>query len=140
MFHNLKVKAKMPSEMTDRDTSGRFLNGNQSGKGRKLGSRNRLSEDFLRDLHETWNEHGKSALTKCATHDASVFYKIVAGILPSKFETSLSVSLTADFEAARTFAEAWDIVKQSRKLIGASPIIDADFTEAELRDVELSSD
>src|SRR4029450_11425530 len=42
--------------------SGRFLTGNTCGPGRKVGSRNLLTTQFLDDLRATWATHGRSAL------------------------------------------------------------------------------
>jgi len=39
-----------------RDTRGRFTKGWKGG-GRKLGSRQKIAEDFLADFHAVWQEH-----------------------------------------------------------------------------------
>jgi hypothetical protein len=111
----------------------------QSGNpnGRPRGSRNKLSEEFLSDLQHAWSQHGPDALAKCATGDPVAFCKIVGNLIPRQFESSLHVSLTAEFEAAASFAEAWKVVKQAKSLIGAKPVIEL---EAERRDAELSDD
>ncbi len=43
-----------------RDERGRYLKGIPGGPGRPVGSRNKLNEDFLRDLHDDWEQHGKA--------------------------------------------------------------------------------
>jgi hypothetical protein len=127
-------ESKTEPATLDRDEkSGRFLTGNNGG-GRRKGSRNKLSEDFLADLHDAWQKNGPTALAKCAAGDPTAFCKIVANILPAKFESTMSISLSADFEAARDFAEAWRVVKLARQTIGAEiPVIDL---EPERRDCE----
>src|SRR5438874_7377069 len=68
----------------------------QSGNpaGRPRGSRGRLSEDFLSDLHSAWGEHGATALARCARDEPGVFCKIVAGLLPRSVD--LTVDATTD--------------------------------------------
>ena len=62
--------------------TGRFLPGNTGFGGRPKGSRNKLGEEFLEDLHAEWTEHGKSTL-KLAREDKPMdFVRMVAGILP----------------------------------------------------------
>jgi hypothetical protein len=46
-----------------RDEHGRYLKGIPGGPGRPVGSRNKLSQDFLRDLQEDWEQHGKNILS-----------------------------------------------------------------------------
>ena len=45
-----------------RDEQGRWLRGIPGGPGRPVGSRNKLSQDFLGDLQEDWEQHGKDIL------------------------------------------------------------------------------
>ena len=42
--------------ITIRDGRGRYLKGMPGGPGRPMGSRNRLTEDFLRDLQADWEQ------------------------------------------------------------------------------------
>ena len=88
----------------DRDTrSGRFLTGCKPGPGRQLGSRNKLAENFIADLHATWEEHGAAALAKCAVDEPAQFVRVVASLMPK------DINLTVGVDAAtfvRTFREA----------------------------------
>jgi hypothetical protein len=43
-----------------RDQHGRWVKGFYGGPGRPVGSRNKLSEQFLADLQEDWEQHGKA--------------------------------------------------------------------------------
>ena len=45
-----------------RDEHGRYLKGIPGGPGRPVGSRNKLSQDFLGDLQEDWDQHGPEIL------------------------------------------------------------------------------
>jgi hypothetical protein len=44
-----------------RTAKGTFAPGNKVARGRR-GNRNKLSEAFLADFHDTWRKHGKKAL------------------------------------------------------------------------------
>ena len=102
-----------------RDDRGRFLTGNNGG-GRKKGSRARLGEDFLADLHDTWQEYGQRALTKVATTEPAAFCKIVANVLPREvLLKALNVNATVDLstmEDTKGFLEAY---RYARDRIGA---------------------
>ena len=69
----------------------------QSGNpaGRPRGSRGKLSEDFLLDLHCAWTAHGADALARCAKTEPGVFCKIVASLLPKSLDVNLSASVDA---------------------------------------------
>jgi hypothetical protein len=76
---------------SDRDSTGRFKSGNVGGPGRKPGSRNKLGEAFLEDLLDAWNEHGATALERCATEEPAQFVRVVASLMPK--DINLNVAL-----------------------------------------------
>lgn len=59
------------------------VSGNPAG--RKKGSRNRLSEDFLGALSDDFAEHGAAAIRACREGDPATYVKVVASILPKEF-------------------------------------------------------
>jgi hypothetical protein len=65
------------------------FDGSRPGPGRPKGSRNKLSEAFLRDFCEAWEERGKAALEAVATTDPSTFIKVTAQLLPAKLEAEV---------------------------------------------------
>jgi hypothetical protein len=77
----------------------------QSGnpKGRPQGSRNKLSEDFLADLHESWLALGKAALVTVAWTDPVAYVRLVASLIPRELEATIAPDLermsTAQLEA-----------------------------------------
>src|SRR5215467_12065807 len=84
----------------------------QSGNpnGRPKGSRSRLGEQFLQDLFETWQEHGKQALETCAKREPIQLIKVVGNILPKQIiETAFSVSANVNMnvEDAKAFLQAY---------------------------------
>jgi Family of unknown function (DUF5681) len=101
----------------DRDVeTGRFIQGNSGNPlGRPRGSRNKLGEAFLMDLHDEWLRSGASALKRVAKDDPVQFVKVVASILPREIDTTLTVD-TELFQEVRDFREAWRL---ARSFIGA---------------------
>jgi hypothetical protein len=91
------MMAMSETSTADRDTqTGRFLPGNAGNGGRKPGQRNKLGEAFLEDLREAWNEHGASALARCAKDEPGTFCKIVSSLLPKTIDLNVAVDV-ADF-------------------------------------------
>lgn len=83
-----------------RDTKGRFVSGVKPGPGRPKGSRNRLTEDFLRDLADVWEEHGKEALICTAKDEPAKFASIVASLMPREATLDVNVDFTAMTDTA----------------------------------------
>jgi hypothetical protein len=104
-----------------RDERGRFISGNNGG-GRKLGSRNKLTTEFIDDLYAKWRKHGKDVLDRLIKDDPAAFMRTVAQILPKELDATLNVNVGL-FAEARNFAEAYRI---ARDYIGAdTPLIEA---------------
>jgi hypothetical protein len=57
-------------------------------KGRPKGSRNKLSEDFIADLHESWLALGKAALVTAAWTDPVGYVRVVASLVPKDIEAT----------------------------------------------------
>ena len=55
----MATNGKNGKSVVARDERGRWLKGFSGGPGRPLGSRNKLSEHFLCDLQEDWEQHGQ---------------------------------------------------------------------------------
>src|SRR5262245_27950411 len=64
----------------------------QSGNpaGRPKGSRNKLSEDFFRDLCDAWQVFGKPALETMAMLYPVEFVRLVASLLPKEPEATIA--------------------------------------------------
>jgi hypothetical protein len=73
--------------------TGQFVKGYEGGPGRQKGSRNRLAEDFLRDLHTEWEKSGPEALSKCAKDEPATFCKIVANLMPKEIDSTFKVDI-----------------------------------------------
>ncbi len=60
----------------------------QSGnpRGRKKGSRNKLSEDFLSALTDDFTSHGAAVIAKVRKSRPHEYLKIVASVIPREFD------------------------------------------------------
>jgi hypothetical protein len=99
----------------------------QSGNpgGRPKGSRNRLSEDFIRAFAEDFEVHGAAVIEEVRRERPSDYLKIAASLLPKDFELTVNTNLeTASIlAAASTFSEAYAIARS---------MITTDVVEAEV--------
>ena len=64
----------------------------QSGnpKGRPQGSRNKLSEEFFRDLCDAWQVFGKPALETMAMLYPAEFVRVVASLMPKETQATIT--------------------------------------------------
>lgn len=76
-----------------RDHKGRFQIGSVGGPGRRTGSRNKLTEQFITDFYTTWQESGLQALRKVRDEDPAAYVRVAASLLPRQAEIDLNVSL-----------------------------------------------
>ena len=113
-----------------RTTSGQFAKGHRGYGGRPKGSRNKLSESFLSDLHKAWLKHGKKVLDKVAESAPETFLRMVGQVLPRvmEFDGVMNVQHHSTLHIeARDFAEAYE---RWGKHIGANvPMIETDVVE-----------
>jgi hypothetical protein len=65
-----------------------FVKGMAKLGGRVKGSRNKISEAFLKDLAAEWEASGPAALKVMAHEEPGNFVKVVAALLPKEFEIS----------------------------------------------------
>ena len=96
----------------------------QSGnpKGRKPGSRNKLADQFIHDLHDEWQAHGAETLSKARKADPVAFIKVVAGLLPK--DINLNVS------AAERFGQIIEHIEQQAGVTPALPQPGAEHSQA----------
>ena len=69
------------SEMS-KDTQ--FKVGNPGGPGRPLGSKNRLSEYFLYELFDHFEEHGREAIERVCKDRPGEYLRIIASLIPKE--------------------------------------------------------
>src|SRR5258707_1495250 len=102
-----------PESTGQSQSDSRFKPG-QSGNptGRPKGSRNRLSERFIADFCEVWEEHGIAALRTLVTSDPASLVRAAVSLIPKQFEHSgpeagplvVEGKLPTDLELARMIA------------------------------------
>jgi hypothetical protein len=56
-----------------RDQHGRWVKGVPGGPGRPVGSRNKLTEDFLSDMHAAWLERGPEVIDRLIAERPEVY-------------------------------------------------------------------
>src|SRR5262245_45856373 len=74
-------------------TTGQFLLGHKGTGGRPPGSRNKLGEKFIEDVHAKWRKHGKQVLDEVIKTDPVAFLRVVAQILPKELDATLNVNI-----------------------------------------------
>jgi hypothetical protein len=73
----------------EQDTCGRFVTGNIGG-GRPKGSRNKLGEDFIADLHADWQLHGIEVIKAVREQRPQDYLRVVASIMPKDFNVNVN--------------------------------------------------
>lgn len=78
----------MSDDARDPET-GQFVKGYNGGPGRPKGSRNKLGEAFLQDMHAAWEAKGVEAINRVIEERPQDFLKVVAGILPKEMNVNV---------------------------------------------------
>lgn len=65
-----------------------FKPGNDGGPGRPKGSRNKLSESFLKALADDFEKHGTDVIEKLRAEGASQYCNVIARLMPKLMELS----------------------------------------------------
>ena len=91
----------------------------QSGnpKGRPKGSRNKLSEDFFRDLSEAWQAFGKPALMAMAWTDPVAFVRVAAQLMPKDVEVTAT-----NIRAERMSDDELEALIERHRDVGEDPL------------------
>ncbi len=74
----------------------KFEKGNQFGRGRPKGSKNKLSRDYLAALATDFKANGKDAIELLRDSDISTYNRILAGLIPK------DIDLTAEIAGDKT--------------------------------------
>jgi hypothetical protein len=87
-----------------RDERGHYLKGMPA-----VGSRNRLSEDFLRDLHVAWTTHGSTVLDRIITERPEILFLAMTKLA---LVHPVEQSQPQDFDRPRAREQALDKLEQ----------------------------
>ncbi len=107
--------------LAERDPkTGQFLVGHSRCGGRQIGSRNKLTTEFLDDLYAKWRKHGAEVLDRVIRDDPAQFLKTVAAVLPKQLDETLNLNVSL-FAEARDLNEAYKLAVEymNRKVIEA---------------------
>jgi hypothetical protein len=108
----MSKKASQNKQVEGRDPeSGRFLAGNGGNGGRKPGSRNKLCEAFIADLHSRWMTDGPQVLDAVIKDKPHEFLKVIARLLPQQFDETVNLNVSV-------LAEIKDFVECYRYALG----------------------
>jgi hypothetical protein len=66
-----------------------------------LGSRNKLTAEFLDDLYAKWQEHGADVLERVIRDDPAAFLRTVAQIMPKEID----VNAGSDFDGMESVSD-----------------------------------
>jgi len=102
----------------NRDAKGRFVAGNSVSR---KGSRNKLGEHFLADLHEEWLKSGPDALARLSLTDPGAFVRVVAQVLPREVEVEFGFDPAKAAQFAHSFRLALQVLSGEEP-----PLIEAD--------------
>ncbi len=72
----------------DRDEKGLFAPGNPGGPGRPKGSRNKLSEAYLKALADDFAEHGVETIEKLRADRPDIYVGAIGKLMPKLLELS----------------------------------------------------
>ena len=84
------------TEIIEKDEKGRFLPGNSGFGGRPKGSRNKLGEDFIKALHDDFDQHGIAAIQAMRIAKPHQYLNVIAGLLPRELKVTTESDLTND--------------------------------------------
>jgi hypothetical protein len=75
----------------------------QSGNpaGRKVGSRNKLAQDFIDKVYEDWQAHGAKAIIAMREQSPSKYCSLVAALIPQHFKVEHDHTLTLNEDEIR---------------------------------------
>jgi len=62
-------------------------------KGRKVGSRNKLRDEFFVHLSNAWTKYGEAALMACAMTTPTEFCRMVAHLMPRDIEVAVTQNI-----------------------------------------------
>jgi hypothetical protein len=81
-----------------RDAKGRFLVGNKPPGGRPLGSRNKLTENFLAAVEASWRKHGATVLDRVAQEEPAQYLRAICMLMPKDVQLDVNIDVRQQIE------------------------------------------
>jgi hypothetical protein len=89
------------------EKSGRFVTGN-SGGGRPVGSRNKLTTMYMENLRLAWEQHGAEVIERIVRDDPMGFARLIGSLMPRDVHLSVGVeSFVVRAPAVTGDSRAW---------------------------------
>jgi len=102
--------------------------GNPAGKAK--GTRHKISEAFLEDMHAAWKTKGAEAIAKVVEERPHEFLKVVAGLLPRDVNVKIdNLAEIDDAELAASLAALRSLANTCAAEIARAGAIEAESTE-----------
>ena len=98
-------------EIVERDARGRFLTGGKAGPGRRPGSRNRHSENFLAAFANDFEQHGTAVIEQVRRQSPEVWLKLAGDLLPRETAQKMEGAGEASiFRSCGSVEEIFDLL------------------------------
>jgi hypothetical protein len=112
-------KIKMPKGNPNPSPATRFSADNP-GRAKQKGARDRLTANFLTELAESFEQHGRQAIQAVMLLDTPKYLQIVAALVPKLVEVTRTIDEVSDEELAAAISAVTEAIKNSGKL-GPAP-------------------
>lgn len=86
------ISGMSDDDQVKRDENGRFVKGHSGyPSGKPRGTKNKLVEDFIKDLYADWKTNGKQAITDVREKDTSTYLRVVAAMVPKEIDFKATI-------------------------------------------------
>lgn len=94
-------------------------------KGRAMGSRQKLTEKFIKDLADHYDKEGMRAIERVAEENPLGYLQIVCRLLPKDVTLTVSTDLSSALpqDQLRRIAEAWMLSQQDDSVLEGESVI-----------------
>jgi hypothetical protein len=100
--------------MADHLKQYQFQKGMEKIGGRQKGTRNKISEAFLKDLHAEWERSGQATLRILAVENPAAFAMLTAKVLPQAFDDEMPAVIRIVTGVPRAGEDYEDYLQRSR--------------------------
>jgi len=96
------------TDLTAGKQRGRPFEPGKSGNpaGRPLGTRNKVAEDFIKAIADDFGTYGASVIERVRQEKPEVYLRVIAGLVPQKFDVEGRLTLNTSTKEQRDAAVA----------------------------------